>query len=756
MSAMNDPAALTVDFSGGYHPKLSFSKLATGLLKIAVAKATASPVAWAKAGLGVVKMLDGIKLAQTEEGLAYDLIYRATLAALREVLEAQQEAFPAGEVTPQEYAEGLAEALKTVTITLSASFFQQPDQMDGVAEVQAALADWLKQVDMPEEAATTLVNAFKAAFGRSLITVWIAGRGKYEPLRGYFQHPFPEVWERQQYEARLAQLYHAPVWQHETMQLRHLYVEPHFYTYVECFEKEDERVIVFKQNYDEGNREPFLDSGYQSDLHSYLHEWVLDFDLIKIAYPNSQVLLLLGYPGQGKSSFCAKLLRDVLTKGWTNRPLFLIRLRDIADVKSLLQDPLKALVSHLNDKDPLFLGNTNQKTLQQSLLILDGLDELYMKDGLSKEDIQGFCEELGKQAQIDPRMRVVLTSRYGYINLQSLNRQRFVIHRLEGFTLKQQQTWLRNYKQFEKPKKFNLSSLKQIQDKDSPHHHLAELVNQPILLHMLATVDADLREATNKAALYEKLFDVLLKRKWATDGTLDAQTQLHPEQLKKYMAFIALKIYQSPFEYIRSRELEDYPESVRFMKRILGLEKKEVLSAVMMSFYMRQVEQEKKTHREEDENYAMEFLHKSLQEHLVAVHLWEVFKKLGKWDEDEGDYKVQSTEDILKEIYPILAPSGMSVEVWGHLQELIELADPEEREQLRVRMVETLPDLVERDFTLPTALGMGKLDSNPIKQILRVFKGYWAVLSHLGPWDQEGNLPIPNAVGKVKSRSTKS
>ncbi|HAA20294.1 MAG TPA: hypothetical protein DCP28_16580, partial [Cytophagales bacterium] len=740
-STPSPPDALIVDFTGGKNLKLDLIGAFKGLFGVLAAKAAPTPAKWAKAGQSAMGVLKAVKIEQSAEGLAYELIYKATLHALQQVLEEYQETFPQGDISPSAFAEGLAEALKGVKLEITADFFAQPDQLSGIAEVEAALMDWLAQVEVSEDMQARIGVAFRKQFVSSLISVWVKGQSKFDPIEAYFKHPFQEVWVRQRYEARLAQLYQEKVWQHETMQLNHLYVAPDFRTYVGCFNEKDERVVNFKEHQILRNEEPFIGHGrkYTGNLHDYVKDWLQGGNPLDQKYPDGRIFLLLGYPGQGKSSFCARLLHDVLTQGWTAQRVFFVKLRDLRNVKNLLQDPLDTLVTYLKEEDLLFEGEVDIKTLKQAVLILDGLDELFMKEGLTKGNIEEFCRELGQISSGAPEMRVVLTSRYGYVNLQSLKPQQFTIHRLQAFTLEQQKTWLRRFKAFVKLKNFKLKDLVEIQREESPHHHLAELVNQPILLYMLAEVDTNLSEAPNKSALYEKLFETLLERKWATDGTLAAHTDLKTHHLKDFLAFIALKIYQSPFEYIRSHELEAFPEAQSFMKkRMTGLDTKNVLSALMMSFYMRQVAQRDRRQQQEDENYALEFLHKSLQEHLVAGRIWKAFQDLKEKD-GYGEVKEKSPEEVLAKLYPVLAPKALSEEVREHLLDLIALAEQTQKDELFTIMVDGLEKLVLRDFVLPEQLNLGS-DPPPVQQALQVFYGYWTVLSHLSPMQETGAL----------------
>src|SRR5690606_20754905 len=97
-------------------------------------------------------------------------------------------------------------------------------------------------------------------------------------------------------------------------------------------------------------------------------------------------------------------------------------------------------------------------------------------------------------------------------------------------------------------------------------------------------------------------------------------------------------------------------ETVRLAKK-LGLEKvlpKELVKDLLVSFYFQEVQRDTEEKRRSDDHdlYAYEFLHKSLQEYLVAEKIWDTCHETFLEKDKYGDFKIQKP----KEAYEIIAP----------------------------------------------------------------------------------------------------
>ncbi|HAA14905.1 MAG TPA: hypothetical protein DCE41_25725, partial [Cytophagales bacterium] len=736
---MQDPASLVVSSESGYQVRLDAKKALVHVL--GAFGAAANPLAWGKVAKEVGELLRAVSLESTTEKIAYQYINECVVLALGELLKAYQNWFEKGDIDLTLYADSLASILQKIEFTITPDFFQHPERLEAASEVKKGLTAWLKETELSEDKVKTMVAAFPPIFLRQLISTWHSSNAS--AILERFDHPFQQAWNNQMYRAHLASYYDQPVLDNKQMRLADLYIEPQFFTYVECFREEDDR--RFQQNEQETNEEPFKDPLRKLNLHGYISRWLVDEDPLDLEYPNTQVQMLMGYPGQGKTSFCSRLLHDCIRKGAWDGSVLHVKLRNLKEsrVTSLVADPLETIIKYMVGDDEHFKAELKVTTMGKALWVLDGLDELYMKSGLSKDAISSFCCTLARELEPYPQVKLLLTSRYGYVTLRNLPTSDITTHRLELMTVDQQIQWLRNFNQFT-PTSLTIKNLKEIPNKSSAHNHLKEFVNQPILLHLLATNDKGLHEIKNKTALYESLFDTLIKRKWSADKTLKQHKKLKEQHLKDYLGFVALKIYQSPYEYVRLDELEGH-KTDEFKKKLQGVPTENALSALMMSFYMRQVEG--KTARDrEDENYAIEFLHKSLVEYLVAHHIYNTALKLSSYDGDTEEYDSVSPEDILGKLYPVLGPQHISVEVHGYLVELLQGIPMARKKALFELLSQHLEALILRDFYLEGVFSLGKVPNSPLEQAMSVFYGYWTVLSYLTQDQRGADKSLPSDI----------
>lgn len=117
-------------------------------------------------------------------------------------------------------------------------------------------------------------------------------------------------------------------------------------------------------------------------------------------------IILFGKPGSGKSSFVAYLAATMTKNELQNRQLNIIRLRDMLEEQINSPDPLKGILAYLQ---------TNERSLKQSILILDGLDEICAM--YHEVDFHLYLKRLLQNLKSILGIQVVITSRLGYFKL---------------------------------------------------------------------------------------------------------------------------------------------------------------------------------------------------------------------------------------------------------------------------------------------------------------------------------------------------
>lgn len=162
------------------------------------------------------------------------------------------------------------------------------------------------------------------------------------------------------------------------------------------------------------------------DLHDFslkfIQKELSDFDFLM--RPKAQMLIVLGYPGQGKTSYCKRLQHDLLHKN-KEELLLKIKLRDIESVEDLFSSPTTNLLKYIREELDI---NLSKKELYSSTLILDGLDELAMRSNTNIKDVDRFIIQLIQSLERNSNFKIILTSRYGYINLDRLENEDVIVY----------------------------------------------------------------------------------------------------------------------------------------------------------------------------------------------------------------------------------------------------------------------------------------------------------------------------------------
>ncbi len=540
-----------------------------------------------------------------------------------------------------------------------------------------------------------------------------------------------EVLKKEAYKNRLKNQYCEPVWGDEQgMRLVDIYVEPHFEVHSYCFDKGDSRVGHRSDNFVKVDYPP-------KSLHYFVDDWLHRKKPLALQSEKSNILFLFGYPGQGKTSFCKRLLFDTYTGDKAlSKPLHFIRLRDISAVGDLLKNPTNVLKEHIDDERDT-KEKLSKKQFMRSIWLLDGLDELHQQNNLPQTSIENFCLDLIELAANHDELQIIVTSRFGYIDLKRLKKEEALLLQLQTFSLEQQLQWLNNYQRFYPNCKLSAEKLQSIHEGfDKKYKRLQELTNQPILLQMVASSNYLIDEDAHITDIYSQLFSIVINRKWAKNK-LRKIKGLQPSVLHAFLQDIAFEIFQSPNEYLHKSQIEQLPYIKRFKAQLQEGNLNSVLKGLMLAFYMKEVPRHAEDllpQEEKNYDYAIEFLHKSLQEYLTAEKIWRDLKKIFLEQKEEYgfvEYRLQDGLPFLRELSKLFAAKRLSEEIMGYLIEIIQKdTDVKQKEDLIERLHKNMPFLIQHDY-LYSYEASQKSATSPITQSMNVFYGHWMVLMHL-------------------------
>lgn len=523
------------------------------------------------------------------------------------------------------------------------------------------------------------------------------------------------------YQADLASMYDEVVMADiNGMTLRDSYVEPSFLVHSSIIDAN-------AQSNDSG----YIHADERYSIHEFVNEVIEGKNPLKFK-KLPRVILLFGYPGQGKTSFSKRLINDILTNGGKSKNLYFFRLRDISSVKDFIRNPISTLLTELNQD---YDFEIRRSEFTKSILILDGLDELYMREDLKLDEIDRLCIDLIREADKNEELQIVITSRNGYVDKEKLFRENILMLHLAVFSLDKQIAWLDRYKVFhptawldeKKIRKYNTPKFK----------HLQELINQPILLHMIASLKNEVDEKTTKSKIYAQLFSELIERRYSSDGQIENLKGITENDLRELLREISFGIFKSGENYISKGKLLRLDGVKKFQEKLPTANFKETIKGVMIAFYFQEVK--KKVEDEDDDtrsNYAIEFLHKSLQEYMTAEKIYSTLKYsfLDKKTFSK-DYIIDNYYDAMKILTHLFGARTLSYEITNYLSEIMADDTQEVKSELADRLFKFINQFLGCNFLLEfnsKNLTENTQEIYPINTAISTFSAYWFFLTNLG------------------------
>lgn len=458
---------------------------------------------------------------------------------------------------------------------------------------------------------------------------------RYKELVDFFDNPINSQNDKftlilnKYYEFK--KFYTNPLQQNEDSKetLQDLYVEPFFSIH-------KNNLLKLKKNdenkdfhlYSEGNIHDFFNTYFLKGIH---HKNLKnDYDMV----------FVLGQPGQGKTSFCYRLIYDYIEKysDLPPVPIIFLKIRDLI-AKDFINNPFDTISNYYNYIN--FKGD-------ELIIVLDGLDEAYMSGGISNEDLRNLYERLKKRS--NKKIKIILTSRFNFLNINDSCLDNTLVLHLNELTDKQINEYCIKFKSFY-PKNSLVKNIKTILVNEK-YKHVKELLKQAVLIYFIAISDIKIDKKDSKSKIYDKIFDSLAQRSWDAEGQLDYinrklkdNPELYKSYLREYIRSIAFEIYHSPKLYITVNKLIELEATKLFIKRCFNEDLqessdkiKEISKYLLISFYFQQS-------NKDNSDTALEFFHNSLWEFLTAEYLWEKNKKLLLRENDFKEFEYVSKEE---------------------------------------------------------------------------------------------------------------
>ena len=701
----------------------------------------------------LASLIKSITFQSEKESQANALVYQSLIDAFKDQI---QEELGTGEInitTNKELSFNgkvltakAFDLLKDGAYTIKLEDFRRPDQLPLLQDFKKAYRKWLNEYfPMSDLRANTLTQEYPFFFAYAFSKNFSSG--DYNELSEWVNDPEVrkqrKLIQQRYYRANLKQYYIRQSLNEQDVSLADVYIEPDFLVFDKLLH-EDTCIKLREKDENkrkDSNEQHFLRTDYPHSIHDYFLKHFIQKS--KSAELNCdaecmRMIFLLGQPGHGKSSFCYRTAYDLLSSENFNGDVFFLRLRNLR-YRDFTQDEEKELRS-LTEDSGLDLFEELKNASNPVVLLLDGLDELFKSQRLSEEQVKDLVEVFEKMVNRNENLFIVITSRYNYLSVDKLRNIDALTLGLATLSQQQQETLITKYQKRKKvDQAFDLAFLEKINTNES-YSYLKELIELPILLQMVLLASIDIEKTLSRADIYKKLFDYVLKRKWEKEKGKDEDGRLRhiskeitPEALRKYLAFLAHKIYQSPEESLDRSVIKGFSETKKFQRKYLkdpenAAQMDFVLKDVLTSFYLN--EKRKAVRDDMEQPYAIEFLHKSLYEYLSCEHLWNKVQEIFLDKNKEARYL--DFGEIGIELQQLLAHTRLSDELLTYLKEIIDL-DRDCHEELQKAMVNTLPTMLEYGCISQYPLTGDPVPQRytPHQQALHTFHCYWAILGNL-------------------------
>lgn len=250
-----------------------------------------------------------------------------------------------------------------------------------------------------------------------------------------------------------------------------------------------------------------------------------------------KILFIEGQAAMGKSSLVAWLSWEYYNRTGVSDEIFgkkkliVIRLRDLlVHGKELnIQAPFEDIYTYLLNQEGYEKcskkRNIGKKLLKNTVLVLDGFDELCMVEGIVNQGKEVYFYNLYRELnRLDCGCKIIVTTRPSYLNIQGLDfpKDQLVI---SPFVEDKRQKWVEKYE-----KKESISNQIKNPLLHACNDKLEALIETPLALYMIVAKKVSVGDSTNMWELYNRIFsEEVYDRNYETEG---------PHRIQNYKAYL--------------------------------------------------------------------------------------------------------------------------------------------------------------------------------------------------------------------------
>lgn len=568
----------------------------------------------------VVEALSALGLASNAEEIAWFLVFRSLLLAMKTLIDEKTE------LGPEKYDIKLLQtqinqALDTSSLTINKKFFEHPDRDAIVVKIIPTFLEWLKQCGLSDADAQAISERLPIYFATALHDEWGRHAKEYEVLKEKLDTPFTQASERTQawlrYATWLQKQVEEPMFL-EAFSLNRVYVPLRAYYNRKIDgqkpdelegrlsgERRSERVVV--------------------ELEKELESW------LSKAVKTDAIRLISGGPGSGKSSFSKMFAAKLAAKGTI--PVLFIPLHHFEPSDDLIDAVGKFVqMDDILPHNPLAIEQREGKLL----IIFDGLDELAMQGKIAEKTAHEFVREIQRKVdrlnQRETCLQVIISGRELVVqaNETDFRKDGQILHVLPYFVpepewknyidakklLKQdqRQLWWQYYGAASGSGYAGLPT-------ELDRGNLIEVTAQPLLNYLVALSlrrgKLQFSEGINLNAIYADLIKAIYERGWAENQHTAIQG-ITEEDFVRILEEIALAAWHGNGRTTTVGDIERHCESSN-LKNLLNRfqegyqpDSKANITRLMTAFYFRQ------SGHDHSGDKTFEFTHKSFGEYLTA------------------------------------------------------------------------------------------------------------------------------------------
>ncbi|MEM9275957.1 MAG: pentapeptide repeat-containing protein [Cyanobacteria bacterium P01_F01_bin.143] len=659
-----------------------------------------------------VELLESLGLETKPEEIAGLLIVRSLMQAIANLVKEYEASLIAKPENYKYFSEQLTSAIANQELILNSDFFEHPEHLPLVSEIQTALATWLQDfVEKPIDA-ERISASFPVYFVEALNEEWLTRNEEYIVIQERLDTPFTQANKRQQqwlrYRAWLQKQIEEPMFA-EAFGLKQVYVPLRAY-YEEKIERSENEGI--ERDHDRDKKRIAV------KLQESLEKW------LQAAEKEDAIRLLTGGPGSGKSSFGKIFAARRAAKG--DIPTLFIPLHKFSHGDDLVKAigefaQTNCFLSH----NPIERDNEDLRLL----IIFDGLDELSMQGKIAENAAKDFVEAVRflvtQFNSYKARLQVIISGREVVIQANRKQRSPHQLLYLLPYFLKdyeqkkyideenilqedQRQNWWINYG---KAKGKNYDGLPGELDQEN----LVDITTQPLLNYLIAlSFERDILQFTadtNLNEIYGDLLEAVYERGYEKHG----HRRLEGISLEEFIGIleeIALSCWHGNGRTTTVREIETHCSKsglnqilVRFQNSF-EQDSSACITRLLAAFYFRE------SGGIRDQEKTFEFTHKSFGEYLTAKRIVEEVRYIYEdLEARKKNFRKGCDEiDALVSWAELCGPSAMSKYLFNFVWDEIELIYAEKPELVRNWKI-MLCRLIE--VMLVNGMPMEKLDPRP-------------------------------------------